>query len=93
MKMETSQLKQKGNLLESYQEAVESTEDFEARFEDRQGHTESRDLGKSMAMFSQLQVGSAHGHYNIRPMMSLILSILVLFKIQNPERDHSIGHS
>ena len=27
MKMETSQLKQKGNLLESYQEAVESTEE------------------------------------------------------------------
>ena len=26
-------------------------------------------------------------------MMSLILSILGLFKIQNPERDHSIGHS
>ena len=46
-----------------------------------------------MATFSQQQVGSAHGHYNIWPMMSLILSIVGLFTIQKPERDHSVGHS
>lgn len=33
-------------------DAVESIEGFEARFGDREGHTEPQDLGKSMATFS-----------------------------------------
>ena len=59
MEMESSQLKQKEIYWKGYQDmvgvekdAVESTEGFEARFGDRQGHTESQDLRNSMATFS-----------------------------------------
>lgn len=76
--------------MENSQEAVESTEDFEATFGDRQGH---RVPGFRKKYGNILLAANWVSTWPLWPMMSLILSILVLFKIQNPERDHSIGHS